>query len=256
MKDAQKHVVAILSRIRKEGCILMLDFDGTLAPVVSDPRRARMGARTRHALEIIARRYPVAVITGRALSDVQTRVPIRRISFAGNHGFESRIAGKRYFTRVPAPIVRARDKAGRRLASLQEKYKGLYFEDKKFTLFVHYRHVAAAEVASARRDIFRAVRDAGKGRLLRANEAIQGVSILPAVRCNKGTAAWEMYASLAGRKKPVPVFIGDDVTDEDAFRALKRGITIRVGKSSGSAARYYFKSRSGVDGFLKAMAGK
>ena len=73
------HAAAILSRIRKHGCVLMLDFDGTLAPLVPDPRRARMRAGTRRALEAVARHFPVAVITGRALSDVQARMPIRGI---------------------------------------------------------------------------------------------------------------------------------------------------------------------------------
>ena len=85
MKDAQMHADAILSRIRKHGCVLMLDFDGTLAPLTPEPGRARMGAGTRRALAAGERRYPVAVITGRALSDVQARMPIRGISFAGNH---------------------------------------------------------------------------------------------------------------------------------------------------------------------------
>jgi len=255
MKDAELHINAILSHIKKKGCILMLDFDGTLAPMVADPQRARMPAQTRRALEVLARRMPVAVISGRSIIDVRARVPILGVAFAGNHGFESLIAGKRDFMRVPAPIVRARAEAGRRLKGLEKKYKGLCFEDKKFTLFVHYRHVAETEVANARRDIFRVVRDVGEGRLLHATEAIQGVNILPAVRCNKGTAARKMYASLARGKKPVPVFIGDDVTDEDCFRAFGKGITIKVGKSRTSAAQYYFKSRAGVDRFLHAVAG-
>lgn len=255
MKDAEKHMGAITRRIRERGYILMLDFDGTLASVVADPKRARMGVRTRHALEVLAHRMPIAIITGRSIVDVRARVPIHGVAFAGNHGFESRIAGEKKFMRIPVPIVRARTEAGRQLIGLQKKYKGLYFEDKAYTLFVHYRHVAKAKVASARRDIFRIVQGAGKGRLLYITEAIRGVNILPAVRCNKGTAVREMYTALAQGKKPVPIFIGDDVTDEDAFRVFaKSGITIRVGKSEGSAAEFYFKSRPAVDTFLTEIA--
>lgn len=251
MQDAQKHAAAILSRIKKEGCVLMLDFDGTLAPIVSDPQRARMGERTRRALQIIARRYSVAVITGRALSDVQARVPVRGISFAGNHGLEWSVKGKIQHVRIPAIPQRALDTIRVRLRSVARRYRGIYFEDKVYSLSLHYRHAPSSKHAEIRAQVVKAIREAGN---LRAVEGIYVSNILPALRRDKGTAVREMYAALAGRKKPVPVFIGDDVTDEDAFRVLRKGITIRVGKSSSSAAKYYFKSRSGVDTFLRAIA--
>jgi len=244
------HADAVLSRIREAGCVLMLDFDGTLAPIVSDPRRARMGVRTRRALETVARRYPVAVITGRALSDVQARVPIRGISFAGNHGLELSVRGKVHRARLSKISQRALDAVRARLHTVARRYKGLYFEDKEYSLSLHYRHSPLSKHVPIRREVMKAVQETGN---LRIVEGIYILNILPDIRRDKGTAAREAYAALAGRKKPVPVFIGDDVTDEDAFRVLRKGITIKVGKSSSSAARYYFKSRSGVDGFLEVL---
>ena len=245
------HADAVLSRIREAGCVLMLDFDGTLAPIVSDPRRARMGVRTRRALETVARRYPVAVITGRALSDVQARVPIRGISFAGNHGLELSVRGKVHRVRLSKISQRSLDTIRTRMRSLARRYKGLYFQDKIRSLSLHYRHSPRREHTAIRAEAVKAIRETGG---LRVVEGIYVINILPGVRRDKGTAAREMYTALAGRKKPVPVFVGDDVTDEDAFRALTGGITIRVGTSSSSAARYYFKTRSGVDTFLRAVA--
>ncbi len=245
------HADAILSRIRKAGCILMLDFDGTLAPIVSDPRRARMKERTRRVLEIIARRYPVAVITGRALSDVQARVPIRGISFAGNHGLEWSMKGRVRRARISAIPQQALNTVRALLRSVARRNRGIYFEDKGRSFSFHYRHAPSAKRAAIRVEVMKAVRETGN---LRVVEGIYVINILPAIRRDKGTAAREMYIALAGRKKPVPVFIGDDVTDEDAFRAVKNGLTIKVGKSPSSAAQYYFKSRNGVDRFLRTIA--
>ena len=253
MGAAEKHMDDILRRIRERGCVLMIDFDGTLAPMVSDPRRARMGMRTRRALEGVARRYPVAVITGRALSDVQARVPTYGVSFAGNHGLECSTKGRVHPVRIPAILQRALNTVRARLRCVALDYKGIYFEDKVYSLSLHYRRCPRSKHAAVRAKVMNAVREAGG---LRIVEGIYVLNILPAMHRDKGTATREMYASLAGRKKPVPVFIGDDVTDEDAFRVIRQGITIKVGTSSASAAQYYFKSRSGVDRFLEAMVGK
>ena len=251
MKDAEMHAATILSRIRKHGCVLMLDFDGTLAPLVSDPARARMRASTRRALEAVARCYPVAVITGRALSDVRHRVPLRGVSFVGNHGLEQFVKGKIRRVRIPAAPQRALDTIRTRLRPLARRHKGIYFDDKVCSLSFHYRHSPRSKHAEIRAEVLSDVRKAGN---LRAVEGVFVINILPAIRRDKGTAAREMYALLAKKGKPAPVFIGDDVTDEDAFRVLRSGITIRVGKSTSSAARYYFSTRSGVDTFLRAVA--
>ena len=253
MRAAEKHMDDILRRIRERDCVLMIDFDGTLAPMVSDPRRARMSMQTRRALEGVARRYPVAVITGRALSDVQARVPTYGVSFAGNHGLECSTKGRVHPVRIPAILQRALNTVRARLRCVALDYKGIYFEDKVHSLSFHYRRCPRSKHAAVRAKVMNAVREAGG---LRVVEGIYVLNILPGVRRDKGTATREMYASLAGRKKPVPVFLGDDVTDEDAFRVLRKGITIKVGASKTSAAHYYFKSRSGVDRFLEAMAGK
>lgn len=245
------HADAILARIRRHGCVLMLDFDGTLAPIVSDPRKARMRASTHRALEIIAHRYPVAVITGRTLSDARTRVSIRRISFAGNHGLEWYARGKKHRAFMLPIFRRALGLMRSRMRSLARRYQGTSFGDEVHTFSFHYRHSSHPNHAAIRAEIRKAARETGN---LRVIEGKYVSNILPAIRRNKGTAAREMYRALAGRKKPVPVFIGDDVTDEDAFRVLRKGITIRVGKFSPSAAKYYFKSRAGVDRFLRTIA--
>ncbi|OGG50359.1 trehalose-phosphatase [Candidatus Kaiserbacteria bacterium RIFCSPHIGHO2_02_FULL_54_11b] len=250
MRDADRHVEAILSRIRTEGCVLMLDFDGTLAPLVSDPRRARMGAQTHHALASVVQCYPTAVITGRTLADVRTRVPIRGISFAGNHGLEWSVRGKTHRVRIPRVLRRALGAIRTRLRSLGRRYQGIYIEDKTHTLSLHYRHVPRSKHVALRAEIKKAVKEVGD---LRIVDGIYVCNVLPAVRHDKGTVARKILASLSGRGKPAPVFIGDDVTDEDAFRVFTKGITIKVGKSP-SAARYYFTSRAGVDRFLRAVA--
>ncbi|MDO8576631.1 MAG: trehalose-phosphatase, partial [bacterium] len=214
-------------------------------------RRARMGAGTRRALEAVAGCCPVAIITGRALSDVRARVPIRGISFVGNHGLELSIRGKIHRVQLPKISQRALETIRAHMRSLGRRYKWMYFEDKEYSLSVHYRHVPRSKHAAIRGEVLKAAKATGN---LRIVHGIYVLNILPGVRRDKGTAAREMYATLSRGKKKAPVFIGDDVTDEDAFRAFRSGITIRVGKSPSSAARYYFKGRSGVDTFLRAIS--
>ena len=228
----------------------MFDFDGTLAPIMSYPQRARLGARTYCILETVARHFPVAIITGRALSDVQARVSISRISFAGNHGLEWSVRGKTRRVPIPPRMQRSLRIIRVRMQSLARRYRGAVLEDKMHTLSLHYRHVLPSNHAAVRAEVKKAARETGNLRLLGGTYI---VNILPAVHRDKGTAAREMYVALAGRKRPVPVFVGDDVTDEDAFRALKGGITLRVGESSSSAAQYYVRSRAGVDRLLDAL---
>ena len=177
-------------------------------------------------------------------------MPIRGISFAGNHGLELSVRGKVHRVRLSKISQRALDTIRTRMRSLARRYKGVYFQDKRHSLSLHYRHSPRREHAAIRAEAVKAIRETGG---LRVVEGIYVINILPGVRRDKGTAAREMYTALAGRKKPVPVFIGDDVTDEDAFRALTGGITIRVGKSSSSAALYYVRSRAGVDRFLNTL---
>ena len=252
MKNLFTHLDEIRKRIGANSAVVTLDFDGTLAPTVPYYSKSKMSADMHRVLRTCARRFPTAIVTGRMLSDVQKRVRVRGISFAGNHGFEFFIVGKRSQVRIPREKLRALRKARRQLSRALQIFKGVTIEDKRLTFFIHYRHARKADVPAVRRAVFQTVREGGSGQLLHTGEGIEALNIVPAMNRNKGTAARVMFARLRTGRAAVPIFIGDDASDEYAFRTLRGGITVKVLSGGGqkSAARYAVRNVEGVRKFL------
>ena len=229
----------------------MLDFDGVLAPIVPVHNSARMSAHTRRLLSACAERGKVVVISGRSLSDVRSRVGLRSVWYAGNHGAEwkmGKIGGRTRLTRAVRANIRA---ALDECAKLSQMYSGVLVEDKKLTFSVHFR-----SLAPARQKIFRAhVRRVAK-RFEGLLDFEEGSEFIINVRSHVGRTKGDAVLLARGyaREGLIPIYIGDDTTDEDAFRALPRGITIRVGKSRGSAARFFVRARADVDAILAMLA--
>lgn len=229
----------------------MSDFDGTLAPIVSDPNHAYMRHDTRRLLIRCARKFPVIIISGRALSDVERRVGIPGLWYAGNHGLEwhfGRVRGRL----TPPPSQRQAFIAARSaLLRTVSMHEGAFIEDKGLSLGVHFRNVRHSKQAALRRAI-RATLTPFKGQGVAYEEGEEYIfNVRPRFGYDKGDLA--RFARSQFPKRLIPIFIGDDENDEPAFRALKSGITIRVGKTA-SAARYYFPRQSAVDHFLRGLA--
>ena len=228
----------------------MLDFDGTLVKIVGRPDKARMSAGMRRALSLCARRMPLAIVTGRALADVKKRVRLGNVSIAGNHGMEWFIAGKRKRVAVSPAMMRALRAARKEFRALEKRWDGVYVEDKKLSISVHFRR-ARAHPRAIEREVRRIARGIGAKRL-RVIGGILVLNILPKAGWDKGRAAAMMASRIKSSKNAIPIFVGDDETDEDAFRALRRGITIRVknGKNAETAARYTLNNVESVRRFL------
>lgn len=245
MKNALDRFGEIGARIAEHGLVVMCDFDGTLAPIVENPRDAYMDAASARALTRLAKYVPTAIITGRSLSDVRGRVKIPGIAFAGNHGSEWYIDDQEGSV---APTISREVRARTHLIARQ--FEGTFIEDKGHTLSLHYRHAPASSHPALRKAVQSMARESGGIRVI---EGVLVWNLLPE-GIHKGTAAKMVYKRLAPHKESVPLFIGDDATDEDAFKALKRGLTVRVGKNPKSAAEYYFPSQKDVSVFLGMLA--
>lgn len=229
----------------------MLDFDGILAPIVVHPERARMSARTRRLLAACARRGRVAVISGRALADVRSRVSLRRIWYAGNHGAEWAMGAARGQARPSrATAAQLRD-AKRAFTELVQRYPGAVVEDKKITFSVHFRGLARTRIPRFKKDAVRLARA-----FIRLLDIAEGSEYIFNVRGRSGRTKGSAVhlARQAAPRRMVAIYVGDDTTDEDAFRALPHGITIRVGKRAKSSARFCIRNRSEVDSILAVLA--
>ncbi|MEK7107034.1 MAG: trehalose-phosphatase [Patescibacteria group bacterium] len=251
MKDADKHMRRILRRVGENEFLLMLDFDGVLAPIVARPHMARMRKRTRTLLAACRGRGRVAVISGRALADVRTRVGLSDLWYAGNHGAEWRMGkarGREKLSRAQGAKLR---EAREDFFELSQRYRGVIVEDKGLTFSVHFRALARRRAARFKKDA-----ESISKKFAHLLDISEGAEYIFNIRLRAGRTK-DSAVRLARKSAPakaVPIYIGDDTTDENAFRALKRGITIRVGKSASSAAEYYFKTRASVDRFLRSLA--
>jgi trehalose 6-phosphate phosphatase len=246
-------------RLARGPMVLFLDYDGTLSPIVRHPRHARMPEAVKEIVTALARQRGtrVAVISGRSLADLRRRVHIRGVALAGNHGLELKGPGFRYRPRLPAGYAKTLAVVRAGLRGAAAAVKGAQLEDKGLTLTFHYRRSDAKDRHAARTAFLGVT---AKPRELGTVEIREGKRVLevrPPVAWTKGHAVrW-----LLNRRNWLPrgrvssaVYIGDDRTDEDAFRELgNRGITVRVGRSKHSCAVYYLRDTKAVRDFLERL---
>ena len=204
--------------------------------------------------ELAARAPVVAILSGRELDDVRRRVNIDSIVYAGSHGFD--IAGPHGLRRQMATeFLSNLDMAEKELHAVLDGISGARVERKRFSIAVHYRNVNENDVPR----VEQAVGDvATRHRKLRRINGKKVYELLPAIDWDKGKAAlWLMETLGLDRENIRPIYIGDDTTDEDAFRALKQvGVGIVVSeKSQDTAASYSLKDPADVERFLRALTG-
>ena len=229
---------------------LFLDFDGTLAPIVDDPAEAQLDALTREVLEALTDRdgILVAIISGRSAPDLQMRVGIERAVYAGDHGLEIRGPGLAFLDPAAAASREPLAKLAEALARDLDGMPGIRVEYKGLSVSVHYRLAPAATVRAAERIVRREV-DSGAP-LFRRTTGKRVFDILARTDWNKGSAVRWIGEHAPGGPR-LPIYVGDDRTDEDAFRCLQEGIAIHVGDPPGNTcARYYVADPAQVGAFL------
>jgi trehalose 6-phosphate phosphatase len=236
-----KRYLPKLTSFASYNVLVAFDFDGTLAPIVPKPSRARMRARTRRLLDAVARRYPCVVISGRALNDIEERVegiPLWHV--AGNHGME------------PWEQTEAIARAVRQWLWLLTKrfapFPGIVIENKTYSLTIHYRRARAPQ--RARAAITAALRDLPGVFVMQGDHA---VNLLPPGAPHKGEAL-ERLTRLLGCD--AAIYVGDDGTDEPAFGARhpERLLSIRIGNGQRTRARYHLENQKEIDTLLEMLS--
>jgi trehalose-phosphatase len=263
-----KKAVYLFSDRRRIGKILrgrfiylFLDYDGTLAPIADTPGSAVMSGRVKRLLSRLSEtpECRIAIVSGRSLSDLEKRVRLKNIVYVGNHGFEIKGPQIKFESPVPARYWRSLEEIKARLRRQLSAIKGAIVEDKGYSLGVHYR-LAAGEDITAVKNIFYAatliyeVRD-----IIAVKTGKMALEIRPPIPWGKGKVVlWllgrRLFAMRNKKTKVLPVYIGDDTTDEDAFESLKnRGVTIFVGGPKKTKARFYLKDTEEVAEFLEEI---
>jgi trehalose 6-phosphate phosphatase len=244
---------ALLDELGTKRSLLAFDFDGTLAPLTSQREAAVMRPQTRELLARVCERFPCAVISGRSRADTEARVvgvPVRYV--IGNHGLEP-----------GGDLLAAEQVAAEAIKLVQpllSRWPGVELEDKRYSFSLHYRMAERrSEVAPELTAMLLA--------LPIPLRVIAGKMVLNAVKVGAPDKGDALLTIVEQEGAELALFIGDDVTDEDVFELHRRRhlrqpwkasagrvMTVRVGQSDVSAAKYYVRGQQQVDDLLARLA--
>lgn len=211
-----------LDRLAERRPAVFFDFDGTLSDIVNDPDAAVPVAGATDALRQLAARCPVAVLSGRDLNDVTKKLGVQGIWYAGSHGFElTGPDGAHHQNDAAATAIPVLEGAAGELRERLGGIPGVAVEHKRFGVAVHYRNAARESVGQ----VAAAVRAAGRRDGLRVTTGREVIELRPDLDWDKGkTLRWVLDHLTDAEPGPrTPVYLGDDITDEDAFDAIGDG---------------------------------
>ena len=236
--------------LKSKKIYIMLDFDGTLTPITNDPRLVTLSVDTKSVLRQLSidSRFVLVIISGRSMDDVRELVDVEGCVYVGNHGLEMSGPALSFVHADAAGMSKLLLNISSELTKTVSKKRGLIIEDKRLTMSVHYRNVPRQDVPGIRAAVRKVVR---RHKSVEITYGKKVMEVRPRISWNKGTAAnWLIERFGDG----LPLYFGDDRTDEDAFSALRYGITVLVSqKWRSSNAKYYVKSTEEVVAFLKSM---
>ncbi len=257
MEHLFKKLDTLKKQLHKSQAALFLDYDGTLTPIVERPELAILSSKTKNQLKKLAKneRFKVFIISGRALADVKRLVGVSNIEYVGNHGFEIQGAdldfGDFSFLRFREILEYLKWEITKELVF----FKGAFVEDKGLGLSVHYRLLNLKDESIFNTFLKVITREFSSRGEIRITQGKKVFEIQAPLDWDKGKAVALILKNkelIHGKHKVLPIYIGDDVTDEDAFSVLKNtGITVFVGELRPSQAQYYLNNANEVVEFLK-----
>ncbi|CAL5332825.1 unnamed protein product [Camellia sinensis] len=253
--------------------VMFLDYDGTLSPIVEDPDRAFMTKEMRKAVSDVAQYFPTAIVTGRCRAKVYNFVKLSQLYYAGSHGMDIKGPAKDSNNREVNANANLNDNQGLSfqparefLPMIDKVYKvllekikstpGAKVENNKFCLSVHYRCVDEKSWNALAEQVKSVLNDYPKLKLTQGRKVLE---IRPTIKWDKGKALEFLLESLgyANSDDVFPVYIGDDRTDEDAFKVLRdrgQGFGILVSKGPKETnASYSLQEPSEVMHFLRRL---
>ena len=246
----------VSSKIKKSRrAFLFLDYDGTLTPIVSRPEDAALPISTKNSIKKLRfnPRFKIAIISGRSLKDAKNMVRIKDIIYAGNHGLEIEYEkGKVLRPKIARGSGVFLKKIKIALNRELHNIKGARVEDKGFTLSMHFRMVSLNQRSRVKKVFARIVRPYLMSNKVKVSSGKMVLEVRPRVDWHKAKA---LLWLLRKNRGCFPIYIGDDVTDMDAFRAIKDiGMSIFVGKPTGKIrADYFLKNPRETGSFISRL---
>jgi trehalose-phosphatase len=227
---------------------VFLDFDGTLVNIARLPDQVHLAPSTRRVLRRLARhpRVTLVVISGRRRADLRRYIDLRGIRYFGLYGWE-----RSRHSRLPASAVIALRRARMQLSIHLSSIPGIWLEDKHLSFSVHLLGVSATLQQRARRKLRILLVPFQK--TLSIIENLRDVEVVPRCISGKGIEVQRFLATPA-LCRSLPIYFGDDLSDEPAFEAVCKGISVRVGAARPTRARYSIRGPAEVAAVLTRVA--
>ncbi len=242
----------ILARTHDRDPWFFLDYDGTLSPIVDDPDKAVISEELRETLRELSRICKVSVVSGRDRADVKEKVGLDNLVYAGSHGFD--ITGPNDLNQQHEKgqqLMPVLEKAHKTLQEVLADIPGAHVERKKYAVAVHYRRVQnTGHVNTLKQKVEEVARQFSE---LKQSPGKKIIELKPALDWHKGKAVRWLLQTLGDKNtRYLPIYIGDDTTDEDAFKELgDEGVGIMVGgHGQQTAANWALDSVEDVQRFL------
>lgn len=243
-----EHIPEIKAKLMNRNLFLLLDYDGTLTPIVESPDKAFLPENIRSLIIKLKDHMAIAVVSGRNLCDVKERVGIEDIIYVGNHGAEIWDGKKIVISQESGVNRNLLQEFLDRLKGSLSHIQGLLIEDKGITASLHFRNAEVGYLGELHTIFNRIVRDYET--VFRITYGKKVFEIRPVNAWNKGDAVMWLIKNYMENK--FPLCIGDDTTDEDAYRAIKgSGISISIGGNP--EADYYLKKQEEIKDFLELL---
>lgn len=222
--------------------LFAFDFDGTLSPIVDSPDDACLSEAISEKLKLLNELVTLAIMTGRSLKDIKTKLPFNPKYIIGNHGIES--SKNSSDLKNMAELCKTWVMIIDQFYSEMLKDLGIVLENKEFSLSFHYRQ--AKDIKIAEGFILKLASQLPEAKILKGKLV---VNVIPFLSMNKGDALLKL---LKEENYRFCVYIGDDVTDEDVFNLSRPDLlTIKIGNDLSSSAKYYLKGQDEIDTFLE-----
>jgi trehalose 6-phosphate phosphatase len=262
LPDALRDGGQLAAKLAGRQLAVFLDYDGVLTPIVDRPGDAVMSDGMRATVQALAQRCPVCVVSGRDRPVVQQLMGVDNLMVAGSHGFDIWSPQEGTIAHTAATgfedlVSEVRD----RLRAEAESIPGVLVEPKRASVAVHYRLADPAHRANVTA-VVHGLLEEYSGRL-KLTPGKMVYELQPKIDWHKGKAVLHLLRMLdLDADDVVPLYLGDDITDEDAFRALAgRGVGIIVGHPDDpevanrpTAADFVLESTIAVEHFLNTLA--
>jgi trehalose-phosphatase len=240
-------------RLGDRRLVFFLDYDGTLTSIVERPDLAVMDDDMRRTLKRLVKRHPVYVLSGRDMEDVRRRVGVEGVEFVGSHGFHLMESLPELDPEALDEAVAELDAAADEIEQWLDYIEGVLIERKTYSFALHYRMVDRhdlQQITSAAEDVLE------RYGAVTSKKGKKVIEFVPDIPWDKGCCIQVLLSRLnesGGAESYYPVCIGDDITDEDAFRVVtpETGLSILVAEDSrDSAAEFRLPAPEAVRAFL------